>query len=158
MLRRAGRHVYLSTHADQLARFDADVADAQARGVHFDLLCFGASPVTIEHGRKLQHASTEGMIYRHHQARHLAVVVDSTDTLWALAPNGSDWNGAVTADPLFTALVKGYIRHDIYVQQIYADFPDELSARYGPGLQQLVRPGEPATAQPRSGEQASQTA
>jgi hypothetical protein len=64
--------------------------------------------------------------------------------------NGSDWDAAVAADPLFTALVKGYIRHDLYVQQIYADFPEELRARYGPGLQQLVRPGEPASVQPRA--------
>jgi sugar-specific transcriptional regulator TrmB len=159
MLRQAGRHVYLSTHADLLARFDADIVDAQARGVHFDLLCFGSSPITINRGRKLQHTSTEGMVYRHHQARHLAVVVDSADALWALAPNGSDWDAAVAADPLFTALVKGYIRHDLYVQQIYADFPEELRARYGPGLQQLVRPGKPASVQPRaSGKRASRSA
>jgi HTH-type transcriptional regulator, sugar sensing transcriptional regulator len=139
MLRKAGRHVYLSTHADLLARFDADVVDAQARGVQFDLLCFGSSAVTVSRGRKLQHASTEGMVYRH-QARHLAVVADSTDALWALAPNGSDWDAAVAADPLFTALVKGFIRHDLDVQQIYADFPEELRARYGPGLQQLRQP------------------
>ena len=150
MLRGAGRHVYLSTHADQLARFDADIVDAQARGVHFDLLCFGSSQVTIDHGRKLQHASTEGMVYRHHQARHLAIVVDSTDALWALAPNGSDWDAAVAADPLFTALVKGFIRHDLDVQQIYADFPEELRARYGPGLQQLRQPAEPTSAPRRT--------
>ncbi|TQM36830.1 transcriptional regulator [Pseudonocardia cypriaca] len=148
MLRQAGRHVYLSTHAEQLARFDADIADAQARGVEFDLLCFGSSKVTVPRGRMLQHASTEGMVYRHHQARHLAVVVDSTDALWALAPNGSDWDAAVAADPLFTALVKGFIRHDLDVQQIYADFPEELRARYGPGLQQLRRPADPTSAQP----------
>jgi hypothetical protein len=73
------------------------------------------------------------------QARHLAVVVDSTDALWAPAPNGSDWDAAVAADPLFTALVKGFIRHDLDVQQIYADFPEELRSHYGPGLQQLRR-------------------
>jgi sugar-specific transcriptional regulator TrmB len=150
MLRQAGRHVYLSTHADLLARFDADVVDAQARGVQFDLLCFGSSAVTVSRGRKLQHASTEGMVYRHHQARHLAVVADSTDALWALAPNGSDWDAAVAADPLFTALVKGFIRHDLDVQQIYADFPEELRARYGPGLQQLRQPAQPASAPPET--------
>jgi hypothetical protein len=106
--------------------------------------------VTIDRGRKLQHASTEGMVYRHHQARHLAVVVDSTNTLWALAPNGSDWDAAVAADLLLTALVKGFIRHDLDVQQIYADFPDELRARYGPGLQRLRQPAEPTSEPPRT--------
>jgi sugar-specific transcriptional regulator TrmB len=144
----ATRAADMLPHADQLARFDMDIVAAQARGVHFDLLCFGSSQVSIDHGRKLQHASTEGMVYRHHQARHLAIVVDSTDALWALAPNGSDWDAAVAADPLFTALVKGFVRHDLDVQQIYADFPEELRARYGPGLQQLRQPAEP-TAAPR---------
>jgi HTH-type transcriptional regulator, sugar sensing transcriptional regulator len=81
-------------------------------------------------------------VYRHHQARHLAVVADGHDVLWALAPAGDDWQAATTADPLFVALVKGYVRHDLYVQQMYADLPGELTARYGPGLQQLVRPAE----------------
>lgn len=85
------------------------------------------------------HTSTEGVL-DHHQARHLAVVVDNHHTLRALAPDGHDRNAAVINDPLFTAVVKEYVRHDRYVQQIYADFPDELSARYGPGLQYLVQP------------------
>ncbi|GGY33160.1 TrmB family transcriptional regulator [Streptomyces djakartensis] len=146
ILRRATQHVYLSAHADQLTPLEADISDAQDRGVRFDILCFGPSPVTVHNGRTVQHTSTEGVLYRHHQARHLAVVADNHDTLWALAPDGHDWAAAVINDPLFTAVVKGYIRHDLYVQQIYADFPDELRTRYGPGLQHLVQPsnaGEP---------------
>ncbi|WP_158693232.1 TrmB family transcriptional regulator [Streptomyces viridochromogenes] len=140
IIRRAAQHVYLSAHADQLTPLGADILDAQDRGVRFDILSFGPSPVTVRNGRTVQHTSTEGVLYRHHQARHLAVVADNHDTLWALAPDGHDWNAAVINDPLFTAVVKGYIRHDLYVQQIYADFPDELRTRYGPGLQHLVQP------------------
>jgi hypothetical protein len=39
---------------------------------------------------------------------------------------------------LLAALAKGYIRHDIYVQQIWNEFHDVLQDRYGPGMQQLV--------------------
>jgi hypothetical protein len=35
--------------------------------------------------------------------------------------------------------VKGYIRHDMYVQQITEDFGPVLEERYGPGLGALVR-------------------
>jgi hypothetical protein len=139
-LGRAERHVYLSTHATHLAGFASAISAAQDRGVRFDVLCFGKTKLTLRNGRLLQHSSTEGVVYRHHQARHLAVVVDNHHVLWALAPNGDDWDAATTTDPLFVALVKGYVRHDLYVQQMYADFPKELTARYGPGLQQLVRP------------------
>ena len=147
ILERAGRHVYLSAHAEHLDAFEGEIVAAQARGVQLDVLCFGASRVEIANGRMLQHASTEGSVYRHHQARHVALVADNTDSVWALAPNGDDWTAAVFTDPLVTALVKGYIRHDIFVQQMYADFTDELRARYGPGLHQLVQPA--AAAKPR---------
>lgn len=69
----------------------------------------------------------------------------ASDTLWALAPSGTDWSAAAAANPLFTAVVKGYIRHDLFVQQIYADFPTELTTRYGPGLQQLLSSPEPGS-------------
>jgi sugar-specific transcriptional regulator TrmB len=149
MLAKAERHVYLSAHAHHLARFASTISAAQERGVRFDVLCFGKARLSVRNGRLLQHASTEGVVYRHHQARHLAVVADNHDVLWALAPSGDDWNAAVATDPLFVALVKGYVRHDLYVQQMYADFPGELTARYGPGLQKLVRPAEEAQAEQR---------
>jgi HTH-type transcriptional regulator, sugar sensing transcriptional regulator len=140
MIARSERHVYLSAHAHHLARFASVISVAQDRGVRFDVLCFGKARLSIRDGQVLQHASTEGVVYRHHQTRHLALVADSHAMLWALAPNGDDWDAALTTDPLFVALVKGYVRHDLYVQQMYADFPKELTARYGPGLQQLLRP------------------
>ncbi|WP_219925809.1 hypothetical protein [Streptomyces sporangiiformans] len=118
--------------------------------MRFDVVCFGPVPVTVHKGRAVQHTSTEGTLYRHHQARHLAVVADNHDTLWALAPDGHSWSTAVITDPLFTAAIKGYIRHDLYVQQIYADFTDELHAHYGPGLQQLVQPANTTEAASRT--------
>jgi len=139
---RATQHVYLSAHAEQLAGFAGPIAAAEDRGVRFDVLSFGTPGFALRTGRMLEHASTDGVLYRHHQARHLAVVADNHHVLWALAPNGDDWDAAVTTDPLFVGVVKGYIRHDLYVQQIYADSPEELAARYGPGLHQLLRPAE----------------
>ena len=41
-------------------------------------------------------------------------------------------------DQLLAALAKGYIRHDVYVQEIWNEFHDVLQDRYGPGMQQLV--------------------
>jgi hypothetical protein len=35
-------------------------------------------------------------------------------------------------------VVKGYVRHDIFVQRIYGDLPAELEARYGKGLLSLA--------------------
>jgi sugar-specific transcriptional regulator TrmB len=147
MISSAGRHVYLSSHADQISDLAATVQAADARGVRLDILSFGKPQVTPEHGRVLVHASTEGVLYRHHQARHLALVADSSEALWALAPDGTSWDAMAAGDPLLVALVKGYIRHDGYVQEIYAEFREVLRERYGPGLAKLVVP-TPAAAGP----------
>ena len=145
----ARRHVYLSAHTAQLAELAAAITRADERGVRLDVLCFEPADLTLAHGRVLPHASTAGVVYRHHQARHLALVADGDQTLWALAADGHRWEALAATDPLLAAVVKGYVRHDMYVQQIFADFPQELTARYGPGLDKLVSPyvAEPKAAQ-----------
>jgi sugar-specific transcriptional regulator TrmB len=134
----ARRHIYLSTHAVQLAELADAVTRADERGVRLDVLCFDSADLSLANGRVVTHASTAGMVYRHHQARQLALVADSEQTLWALAADGRRWEALAASDPLLAAVVKGYIRHDMYVQQIFTDFPQELTARYGPGLDKLV--------------------
>jgi hypothetical protein len=46
---------------------------------------------------------------------------------------------------LLAGLVKTYIRHDLFVQRMYADAPELFEERYGPGLLRLWQaPAEPA--------------
>ena len=148
MIRNAERHVYLSSHVGQITELAGSVRAADDRGVRLDILSFGKPELTLEHGRVLVHASTEGVLYRHHQARHLALVADSSEALWALAPDGRSWDALAASDPLLAALVKGYIRHDGYIQEIYAEFRDVLRERYGPGLAKLVVPTPGPAAEP----------
>jgi sugar-specific transcriptional regulator TrmB len=146
MMRAGVRHIYVSAHVDQLRGLIDDLREADTRGVRCDVLSFGRAVAGLDlpNGRVLQHSSTNGVIYRHHQARHLALVVDSDQALWALAPDGGPCDALVGADPLLVAVVKGYVRHDTYVQTIYADFSDELVAKYGPGLERLIVPATEA--------------
>ena len=67
------------------------------------------------------HESTEGTLYPARQARHLAVVVDSGWSLWALARDGERWEGMHGGGALLAGLVRTYIRHDLFVQRMYAD-------------------------------------
>jgi len=147
MVSRATRHVYISLHSDQLDDLVTELRAADRAGVRCDVLCFGHASLELQNGRFLQHSSTHGIVYRHHQARHLAVVADSESAAWALAEDGSKWDSHIGVDPLLVAVVKGYIRHDMYVQQIFADFGDELVDRYGEGLEQLILPTEPGPAE-----------
>jgi HTH-type transcriptional regulator, sugar sensing transcriptional regulator len=144
MLGRAERHAYVSLHSDQLDDLADTLTAADRAGVRCDVLCFGHGSLQLDNGRFLQHSSTDGVVYRHHQARHVAVVVDRQSAVWALAEDGKRWESLVGIDPLLAAVVKGYIRHDMYVQQIFADFGDALVDRYGESLEQLVLPSEAA--------------
>jgi hypothetical protein len=76
--------------------------------------------------------------------------------VWAVAEDGADWQSVAGHDQLLAALAKGYIRHDIWLQQIWSEFHDVLAERWGPGMQELVgelsarpaRPARPARAGP----------
>ena len=143
------RHVYVSVNCPDPQAIAAALERADARGVVCDVLHFGEPVVALRHGRTVGHDSTRGVVYRRHQARHVAVVADSADVVWAVAEDGTDWQSLAGRDQLLAALAKGYIRHDIYVQQIWNEFPDMLTERWGPGMQQLVgelsaRPARPA--------------
>jgi HTH-type transcriptional regulator, sugar sensing transcriptional regulator len=132
------RHVYVSINCPDPAAIAAAILTADRRGVACDVLHFGEPIVALSNGRTVGHDSTRGVVYRRHQARHLAVVADSVDVTWAVAEDGFAWQSLVGQDSLLAALAKGYIRHDIYVQEIWNEFHDALQDRYGPGMQQLV--------------------
>ena len=132
--------LYVSGHASYLEPVSRAIRHADERGIRIDVLCFGEPPFMLRNGEVLRHSSTDHIVYRHHQARHLAIVCDSTASMWALAPDGTDWD-AIWADddPLLAAVVKGFVRHDIFLQRIYRDFGEQLIQRYGPGLDGLFQ-------------------
>lgn len=134
----AAERMYVSGHGSYLDALAEEIQAAYRRGVRIDILCFGDPPSGLHSGIVIRHSSTDGTVYRHHQARHLALTCDNAAALWALAPEGDKWE-AVWADndPLLTALVKGFIRHDIFAQRMFRDFSAEMVARYGAGLEGL---------------------
>src|SRR6516162_4143869 len=149
------RHVYVSVNCPDPRAIAVAIGRADGRGVVCDVLHFGAAIVELRHGRTVGHDNTRGVVYRRHQARHVAVVADSADVVWAVAGDGANWQSLAGRDQLLAALAKGYIRHDIYVQEIWNEFGDVLTERWGPGMQQLAgelsaRPADPAR-RPRPG-------
>jgi HTH-type transcriptional regulator, sugar sensing transcriptional regulator len=150
--------MYVSGHGSYLDALAEGIQAADRRGVRIDVLCFGEPPFSLHNGVVIRHSSTDGVVYRHHQARHLAITCDNAAALWALAPEGDKWEAVwADSDPLLTALVKGFIRHDIFAQRMFRDFSAEMVGRYGAGLEGLfdrhlteVEEGAPA---PAAGEQ-----
>lgn len=130
--------VYLHARRDELKPLAGAVKSAAARGVEFVMVHFGALPFPAPPGRIVRHASTDGTLYASRGVRHLAAVVDSRWGLWVLSREGQPDEGFYAHSPLLASLVKTYIRHDLFVQRIYSDFPSELERAYGPGLLSLT--------------------
>ncbi len=133
---KAERRIYLSARDRELAGMRPSIGAARERGVDIVVLSFG-KPFEMAGVRSFTHASTDRILYRQHQARHLALVVDSVETVWGLATDGRNWSGVVTDSPLIVAAIKDFIRHDIDFQRVYGDFADELREAYGSGLEML---------------------
>jgi sugar-specific transcriptional regulator TrmB len=134
---RAHARVYLHARSDELRPLAPAVAAASERGVEFVIVHFGPLPFARPRGQVVRHESTEGTLYPSRKSRHLAVVVDSEWSLWAVARDGERWEGMHGDGALLAGLIKTYIRHDLFVQRMYADAPELFEERYGPGLLRL---------------------
>ena len=146
LVSQASARVYLSAGPAEIADLEEQLRAAADRGTGVVVLCFGQMPFDDPRLHVYRHASTEGALIRHHQARHLAVIADSQATVWGLAVDGRRWTAIQSGNELVIAALKGYIRHDIDLQQVYADFGPELTERYGQGLEGLERYRHPAQA------------
>lgn len=136
-LNAAERRVYLSASRPELTALREPIKEAVGRGVDVVVLSFGRASFAVEGLRVFHHASTDGAVFRRHQARHVALVADSRETVYGVAPDGEDWQAISTTSFPVIAAVKGFIRHDIDIQRVYADFGPQLVEAYGPGLQGL---------------------
>jgi HTH-type transcriptional regulator, sugar sensing transcriptional regulator len=61
----------------------------------------------------------------------------STGRFKPKSPSGGTNFPVTRGNSLQASVVKGYVRHDIFVQRIYDDMPQELEARYGKGVLSL---------------------
>lgn len=131
------QRLYVSTSAAQLADLVTALRHALDRGVDVVVLCFGPMPLDDHRVKLFRLLSTEGVIYRSHQVRHLALIADSESAVWALAKTTGSWSAVETTSELVIAALKGFTRHDIDMQQVFDDFGPALIDRYGSGLAAL---------------------
>lgn len=133
----AKRRIYISASVVELDELLPALREAAKRNVDVIVLDFAPRELAETGMLVFRHASTDRALYRHHQARHLAMVVDSHTAINAIAVDGDSWDGVQSSNAAVIAAVKGLIRHDIDLQQVYADFGPTLVEAYGPGLQML---------------------
>lgn len=130
--------IYLSGTDKLLNALAVQITAACDRGVEVILVHFGALRFNVSSGRMIRRCNTGGIVAWRHQGQYLALCADSARSIWAVARDGHIWVGSVSDFPPLAWLVKTYIRHDIYLQRVLADMPEEFRARYGPSLSGLV--------------------
>lgn len=134
----ATEKVYITGWGEDFARIATALRAAEGRGVEVIAMVFGRGKVSLKRGSLYRHASTSKVLYRSHQNRHLAVIADGETAMWAVAFQRGDWSTLEFADRRLIGLLRQFIRHDIYVQKIYAAVGDEMESAFGPGLELLV--------------------
>ena len=133
----AEHKVYVSAWASELKALSTTLNGVGTTGVTCIALAFGKGKVSLPHAQLYRHASTLHSLYPHHQNRHFALVVDGQTVLWATSVDNAEWSGMTVEDRRLVGLVRSYIRHDIFVQKIYARLGPELIEMFGPGLELL---------------------
>ncbi len=138
MLAGAGSKVYLSAWGAELTDLMPALVAAEERGATIVLLVFGRQKVSLRDAHVFRHGTTSKMVYPNHQNRHLALVCDGADSLWGLYSPEEAWSGLVSQDRRMVSLVRGFIRHDIYVQKTYEQFGPEMEGVFGSGMELLA--------------------
>lgn len=134
----AREKVYLSAWRPELTELADSIHAAAHRGVQFVVLGFGKGDLSIPNGQLFRHQSNVDSLYPSHRNRHFAMVVDGKQIVWATSVDRAEWSGIAAGDRRLVGLVRSYIRHDIYVQKIYARMGPELKDMFGPGLEMLT--------------------
>lgn len=141
----AHEKVYLSAWGPEMTALAASIRAAADREVQFVVLGFGKGDISIPNGHVFRHQSNGDSLYPSHRNRHLAVVVDGNQIVWATSVDRAEWSGIAASHRHLVGLVRSYIRHDIYVQKIYARIGPELKELFGPGLELLTNLTEDLT-------------
>lgn len=141
----AREKVYLSAWRPELTALANNIHIAAEREVQFVVLGFGKGEVSIPNGQLFRHQSNVDSLYPSHRNRHFAMVVDGNQIVWATSVDRADWSGITARDRRLVGLVRSYIRHDIYVQKIYARMGPDLKEMFGPGLELLTNLNEDLT-------------
>lgn len=139
--------VLISAWPSELQHLLSTLDEALGRGVRVAVLVFAPHhDVEPLFANLLHHASLSAFghaMFPAVQDRHrdqAAFVTDGAASLLMSGSTGAEWVGVRTTNPAVVETVANYIRHDIYINKIYAVFGPQLQAAYGPQLAALLDP------------------
>jgi len=138
LIQASSNKIYVSAWAEEFDKLADDIRGAEARGVLVVAMTFSRKPISLTSGLVYRHDTTSKMVYPNHKNRHLALVCDGKDAIWGQFSPERQWTALASHDQRMVSLVRGFIRHDIYVNKTYEQFGPDMESVFGPGLELLA--------------------
>jgi sugar-specific transcriptional regulator TrmB len=130
----AHNSILLSCWSTELQACAAGLYAADARGVCITSLLYDGRDLMVPWRTFHHHPSS---LARQRHAGEMAVVVDGSKSI-VLESRGDGPHAVVSSEPAMVRMAVNYIRHDIYINRVASDMPDEMERRYGGDLERLI--------------------
>ena len=128
LVQNAAHSILVSLWPEELSRFEADLLEAEERGVRIALVHFGLPRKQI--GATFHHPA-EQTIYQEKGGRGLTLVADSQCVVIATFFDNGKVEGAWSRNRAFVIVAEDYIRHDVYITKVAATMDDQLKEHFG---------------------------
>jgi len=128
MIANASREIIISAYASEMAVIQQELEAASQRGVQIAIVHFGQTNYQL--GTIYIHP-IEDTLAAERGGRILTAVADQSIAINATIPGHEPASGAWSRNASFVLLAEDYIKHDIYLAKIVADFGPELANSYG---------------------------
>jgi len=134
LIRQAEHNLLVSLWPEELEELEADLQDAEKRGVKIALVHFGVPHQRI--GATFHHPA-EKTLYEEKGGRGLTLVADSQAVVIATFFASGSVEGAWSRNRAFVIVAEDYVRHDVYITKVTATMDAELKKRFGDSYQEL---------------------
>ncbi|MFT4711561.1 MAG: sugar-specific transcriptional regulator TrmB [Candidatus Azotimanducaceae bacterium] len=144
IIHKANISVLISAWKEEIDWLEAELREAEARGIDIALVHFGVPKIKIG---ATYHHPIENTIYDEKKGRGLTLVVDNEVVLLAHYGMGSSGiekydledkvDGAWSRNPSFVTVAEDYVKHDVYITKVTRFLPKEMVERFGPQYEKL---------------------
>jgi HTH-type transcriptional regulator, sugar sensing transcriptional regulator len=138
IIRLAKRHIWIKAHQSLLDEHSAEMRDAAARGVSILIILFGDDAERFRFGVNARVYLHEGNGIRVGNADNLFTITADFNTALTAKMHG-EVHAAHTSNESIVTMAESFIRHDLYLAEIFQRFGPQIDAAFGPFLASLRR-------------------
>lgn len=138
IIRSAKLHIWIKAHQSLLDEHYAEMRDAAARGVSILIILFGDDAERFRFGMNARVYLHEGNGIRVGNADNLLTITADFNTALTATMHG-EVHAAHTRNESIVTMAESFIRHDLYLAEIFQRFGPQIDAAFGPFLASLRR-------------------